>query len=403
MSKIYFLTLVGCNISLLLVGSVASPVRFKPTSVFRCGDIYCTRKHYPDDIVLVIYDTALLVHKSLDKCPLVILSIIKSLQNMLSGKDFIRKADELKQIIETRNAKHFYKLYRRVANDLINIAQRQSNIDFGRIFENYRSDYIFIFRNIFQDVRESGFGFDIRKQLKFKRSNIIEIKKQTADANMQELINDTFDIEYTKLLNNETEKLANNNFLQSEAQFFENLYSGAYKDYARYVKDLQDEKQKTEGKITELAFIAGLSAQQRNKEKILKEKNSAIERELQNINQNQNKEVLKKFKNKMEDAIETRSQGNAQYGTGRATSTIKELEYSTIATLSSIAMQKIWWERTQYFGGKPRRHHLALNGSQSDAFGNFQVGYYTVPTPRHESLPPSETVHCRCEAQYLVL
>lgn len=323
----------------------------------------------------------------------------------MQGRTFIRRTDEKKQIIELRNTKQFAKLYKRIANDLINILQKQQRIDFYPIFTNYKSDYIFLFRNIYQDVCEAGFGFEIRKQFNFNKNNIIEIKAEPVSKEEQEIINDYFDIEYTKLLNNDTETLVNNEFIQSEAKYFESIYNNSIQDYTKYKDNLQKELQQTQGNLLELSILLGLTQIQREKERILQTRQEAISKQLQDIQQNENKEILKQFKNKIEEKIDIRSQSNTEYGTGQATSKIKELEYSSIKTLGVLAnrVQKIWWEKSQFiFGATPRHNHLAISGSQANSQGDFQVSIYQVPYPRHTSLPPEESARCRCEIEYVV-
>ena len=174
---------------------------------------------------------------------------------MEQSRNFIRKTDEKKRIIEARHTRQFVKLYKRIGNDLINIIQRQNNINYNTFFANYKPDYIYLFRTIYQDVKASGFGFEIRKQLNFNSNNIIEVKAETISEQEQEIINDYFDIAYTTLLNNDTENLANDNFIQSEARYFENIYNNSIQDYTTYKQSLQTELQDTTSKLLTLSVL----------------------------------------------------------------------------------------------------------------------------------------------------
>ena len=324
---------------------------------------------------------------------------------MQQGRNFMRATNEKKEIIERRNTRQFNKLYRRVANDLINLIQGGKSIDFTRTFENYRPDYIFLFRGIFQDVREAGFGFEIRKQLNFNSSSIVEIKKNiTIPEDEQESVNDKFDEEYTLLLNNKTEDLANDEFIRSEARYFENLYNNSIKEHEEFKEVIRNDIQETNNKLLELSIILGLTSAERERQRILQKKRDALQQQLEKLQTNRNKEVLKQFKDKLEEKIPVRSQGNTQYATGQATSEIKELEYATVVSIAEARnrLKKIWWENTQFIGGTPRDNHLALSGTQANSQGDFYVGGYYVPKPRDPSLPAEESVRCRCEVEYRV-
>ena len=72
---------------------------------------------------------------------------------MQNGERFIFKIDAKKKEIENRHIREFNKLYRSIGNDLINIVTNSGGVDFKTIIQNYKPDYIYIFRRIFQDSR----------------------------------------------------------------------------------------------------------------------------------------------------------------------------------------------------------------------------------------------------------
>jgi hypothetical protein len=340
---------------------------------------------------------------------------------MESGERFILKIDAIKKEIENRHIREFNKLYRRIGNDLINIVTNLGSVNFKTIIENYKPDYIYIFRRIFQ---ENGMGFEIRSQFNFNKRNIIELKSVEVKSvevpkEEQDKVNNKFDILYTLLLNNKTEQLANDDFIQSEATYFENAYNDAQGDYTNDVNKIKEESNKLRN---ELLFLAGATliseiAKRKAKQKRLE----VLEKQLETIQKDSKTETIKKFKNQLEKKIPNRSQSNAEYGTGKASSEIRNAEYQavkesgasevskpnivtfTTGKLLIDRVKKIWWEKSQFIrGAKPRQNHLSISGSQSNNQGNFFVGGYEVPTPRHESLPASESVRCRCEVEYVV-
>lgn len=338
---------------------------------------------------------------------------------MQNGERFIFKIDAKKKEIENRHIREFNKLYRRIGNDLINIVTNSGSVDFQTIIQNYKPDYIYIFRRIFQDAKESGMGFEIRSQFNFNKRNIIELKSVEIPKAEQDKVNNKFDILYTLLINNKTEQLASDDFIQSEATYFENAYNDAQGDYTSDVNKLKDETNKLRN---ELLFLAGARliseiAKRKAKQKRLE----VLDKQLEKIQKDAKTETVKKFKNQLEKKIPTRSQSNAEYGTGKASSEIRNAEYQAIkeSGASEVAkpspftftrgkllidrIKKTWWDKTQFIAGaKPRDNHLAISGSQSNSQGNFFVGGYEVPTPRHESLPLKESVRCRCEVEYVV-
>ena len=338
---------------------------------------------------------------------------------MQNGKRFIFKIDAIKKEIESRHIREFNKLYRRIGNDLINIVTNSGSVDFQTTIQNYKPDYIYIFRRIFQDAKESGMGFEIRSQFNFNKRNIIELKSVEIPKEEQDKVNNKFDILYTLLINNKTEQLANDDFIQSEATYFGNVYNDALGDYTDDVSKLKDESNKLRN---ELLFLAGATliseiAKRKAKQKRLE----VLDKQLERIQKDAKTETVKKFKNQLEKKIPTRSQSNAEYGTGQASSEIRNAEYQAIKESGATEVakpstftftrgrllidriKKTWWEKSQFIAGaKPRQNHLAISGSQSNNQGNFFVGGYEVPTPRHESLPRSETARCRCEVEYIV-
>ena len=338
---------------------------------------------------------------------------------MQNGERFIFKIDAIKKEIESRHIREFNKLYRRIGNDLINIVTNSGSVDFQTIIQNYKPDYIYIFRRIFQDAKESGMGFEIRSQFNFNKRNIIELKSVEIPKAEQDKVNNKFDILYTLLINNKTEQLASDDFIQSEATYFENAYNDAQGDYTSDVNKLKDETNKLRN---ELLFLAGARliseiAKRKAKQKRLE----VLDKQLERVQKDAKTETVKTFKNQLEKKIPTRSQSNAEYGTGKASSEIRNAEYQAIkeSGASEVAkpspftftrgkllidrIKKTWWDKTQFIAGaKPRDNHLAISGSQSNNQGNFFVGGYEVPTPRHESLPAKESVRCRCEVEYVV-
>ena len=338
---------------------------------------------------------------------------------MQNGKRFIFKIDAIKQEIENRHKREFDKLYRRLGNDLINLITNSNAVDFNTIIQNYKPDYIYIFRRIFQDAKESGMGFEIRKQFNFNKRNIIELKSVEVPKEEQDKVNNRFDILYTMLVNNKAEALISNDFLDSEAKYFENLYENAQEGYTKYVNDIEKKINETR---TELLLLAGaVLASQIQRRKNLQKQLETFEKQLARVRENAKTETVKQFKNQLETKIPVRSQSNAEYGTGQASSEIREAEYQAfkesgateapkpssaggvVAGLLASRIQKVWWEKSQFIPkAQPRINHLAISGSQANTQGNFYVSGYEVPHPRHSNLPASESVRCRCEVEYVV-
>lgn len=339
---------------------------------------------------------------------------------MESGKRFIFKIDAIKKEIENRYTREFNNLYRSIGNDLINIVTNTNNTNFNGIIQNYKPDYSSIFRKIFQNAKENGMGFEIRSQFNFNKRNIIELKSVEVPKEEQDKVNNRFDVLYTILLNTKPQEMVSNDFLESEATYFGKLYENAQGDYVKYVNDIEEKINETR---TELLLLAGaVLASQIQRRKNLQKQLETFEKQLKRVQENGKIETIRLFKKQLQDKIPTRSQSNAEYGTGQASSDIRETEYQAfkqsgavetpkpssagvvVAGLLVDSVKKVWWEKSQFIAGaKPRQNHLAISGSQSNSQGNFFVGGYEVPHPRHSNLPASESARCRCEAQYLVL
>lgn len=69
----------------------------------------------------------------------------------------------------------------------------------------------------------------------------------------------------------------------------------------------------------------------------------------------------------------------------------------TVALISLVS--KVW---RHYSMRNPRRNHVAMDGTKADSNGYFALGGVLVFTPRDFNLPASESMNCRCEAQYEV-
>lgn len=340
---------------------------------------------------------------------------------MESGKTFIFKIDAKKKEIENRYIREFNSLYYKIGNDLINIVTNSNSVNFGATLQNYKPDYTSIFRKIFQDAKASGMGFEIRSQFNFNKRNIIELKNIEVAKEEQEKVNNRFDILYTIISNNKTEELVSNDFLESEAKYFGELYTDAQGDYVKYVNNIQEKINETKAEI--LLLAGALLASQIQRRKNLQKQLEAFEKQLVKVQENAKIETIKLFKKQLQDKIPVRSKSNAEYGTGQASSEIREAEYQAFKQSGAVetpkpsiaggvvvgkllveSIKKIWWEKSQFIAGaKPRQNHLAISGTQANSQGNFFVGGYEVPHPRHSNLPASESARCRCEAQYLVL
>lgn len=328
---------------------------------------------------------------------------------MQQGANFIREIDKTKQIIEIRYTREFIRLYKRIGNDLINLLQKNPSINFKQTFQNYQPDYIYIFRNIFNDTKKE-LGYGIRTKLNFNLSNQVLLKSVVVDITEQERVNDLFDEKYTLILNNRTEQLANNDFTNSEARYFENLYLKSISEYDDSVERQRQEQFKLGTELLGLLLIANPSKVEKERIKYLNKRTEKLKQNTEMLVEKRNKTVLSYFKDNLEEKIPTRSQSNAEYGTGQASSEIRETEYQSIKESNAITtsgvlvaslIKKVWWERSQFIlGASPRINHLALNGSQSNLQGNFYVGGYEVPTPRHYNLPAEESARCRCEVEY---
>ena len=237
----------------------------------------------------------------------------------------------------------------------------------------------------------------------------------------QDKVNNSFDVLYTILLNTKPQEMVSNDFLESEAKYFGEIYQDAQGDYVKYVNNIQEKINETKAEI--LLLAGALLTSQIQRRKNLQKQLEAFEKQLVKVQENAKIETIKLFKKQLQDKIPVRSQSNAEYGTGQASSEIREAEYQAFKQSGAVetpkpsiaggvvvgkllvdSIKKIWWEKSQFIrGAKPRQNHLSISGNQSDKQGNFFVGGYEVPHPRHSNLPASESARCRCEAQYLVL
>jgi hypothetical protein len=337
---------------------------------------------------------------------------------------FIETINSEKNILEARHKRAFIKLYTRIGNDLINLAQRGRPINFAQVFQNYKADYIYLFRSIYADVNLS-FGFGIRKDLNFSAKNKFEIKSVqiSVSSTDQQTINHIYDDKYTPLLNNQTEELANNDFINSEAQYFENIYNNSVKDQATFVEKQNDDANKIGVEILALLLLlrnSTITKVQKEQLRRLQKRKEAIEKKLDDIAKNKIVSISKTFKTKLEEKMDIRAEGNAVYGVNKGTSEIRELEYQSIkesgvsvekptvkptliVTPTKIALisliTKVWRHRSIR---NPRVVHVALDGGQPDSSGFFFVNGYIASVPRDKRLPASESVNCRCEIEYVV-
>lgn len=326
---------------------------------------------------------------------------------MQQGKQFIREIDAIKQKIEFKYTREFVRLYKRIGNDLINLLQKNQSINFQETFKNYQPDYIYIFRNIFNDTKKE-LGYGIRNKLNFNLSNQVLLKSVTVEESEQEKINDLFDEKYTLLLNNKTEELANDNFTNSEAKYFENMYTKSIGNYEDFIEGQRKEEATLDAELLTLLFITNPSTQEKQRIRYLQKRTEALKRNINDITIKRNKTVLNYFKDNLEEKMPSRSKGNAEYIVGQASSEVRETEYQAIKDSNIIAtsgvlvaslINKVWihWSLRN-----PRPLHVALNGTEADFQGNFNVGGYYVPKPRDLALPASESVNCRCEVEYVV-
>jgi hypothetical protein len=330
---------------------------------------------------------------------------------MQQGRQFVREIDATKQKIESRYTREFVRLYKRIGNDLINLLQKNQSINFQETFQNYQPDYIYIFRNIFNDTKKE-LGYGIRNKLNFNLSSQVLLKSVMVEEEEQEKVNDLFDEKYTLLLNNRTEELANNDFTNSEAKYFENLYTKSIGNYEEFIEEQRREQATLGAELLALLFITSPSKQEKARIRYLQRRTEALKQNINSLTEKRNKTVLNYFKDNLQEKIPVRSKGNAEYGTGQASSEIRETEYQSIKESNSIAssgvlvaslIRKVWWERSQFiFGANPRVNHLALSGTEANSQGNFSVSGYSVPQPRDPSLPAEESVRCRCEVEYII-
>ena len=143
---------------------------------------------------------------------------------MQDGRRFILKIDAIKQEIENRHKREFVKLYRSIGKDLITIVTNTNNTNFNGIIQNHKPQYTALFHKIFQNAKENGMGFEIRKQFNFNKRNIIELKSVEAPKTEQDIVNNLFDVLYTVLLNTKPHELVSSDFLESETKYFDRQY-----------------------------------------------------------------------------------------------------------------------------------------------------------------------------------
>ncbi len=289
--------------------------------------------------------------------------------------------------------------------------QKNQSINFQQTFKNYTPDYVYLFRNIFNDTKKE-LGYGIRTKLNFNLSNQVLLKSIVVSDTEQEKVNDLFDEKYTLLLNNRTEELANNDFTNSEANYFENLYKKSIGRYDEFIAGQRQEQSTLGTELLTLLLLVNPNSSEKQRIRYLQRRTEALKVNLDTIIQQRSKTVLNYYKETLQEKIPVRSQSNAEYGTGQASSEIRETEYNAIkesnaqtstGVLVASLIRKVWWERSQFIrGASPRINHLALSGSQSNSQGNFYVGGYEVPNPRHYNLPAEESVRCRCEVEYVI-
>jgi hypothetical protein len=92
----------------------------------------------------------------------------------------------------------------------------------------------------------------------------------------QEKVNDLFDEKYTLLLNNRTEELANNDFTNSEAKYFENLYTKSIGNYEEFIEGQRREQATLGAELLALLFITSPSKQEKATHTIFTKTNRSI-------------------------------------------------------------------------------------------------------------------------------
>ena len=335
----------------------------------------------------------------------------------MKQNDFLAKIDGVKRSIEAKYTAEFVKLYKRIGNDIINLLQTNQYINFNDVLMNYQGDYIYLYRNIFQDVKKN-LGYGIRKQLNFNLSLQTLLKSNTVQVDDQDKINNIFDAKYTQILNNETESLASKKFMQSEAKYFENIYQNSTQDIEDFIQNQKKQQNDNNTELFLLLLIKIPNAKEKQRIRLLQKQQEALKLSIEKYTQKRQKQILEKYATNLSDKISTRAKMNTDYATGQASSMIREAEYESIKesgvsvqnttnTTTTIAqtvalislIKKKWWH---YSIKNPRINHLALNGVESDNQGFFYVGGYLVSKPRDMILPAEETVNCRCEVEYVV-
>jgi hypothetical protein len=331
----------------------------------------------------------------------------------MKQNEFLVKIDSIKRSIETKHKNEFVRLYKRIGNDIINLLQTNQSINFNDVLMNYQGDYIYLYRNIFQDVKKN-LGYGIRKKLNFNLSLQTLLKSNTVQLDDQDKINNIFDAKYTQILNNETENLASQKFMQSEARYFENIYQNSTQDIEAFIQSQQKQQKDNNSELLLLLLIKSPNTKEKQRIRLLQKQQEALKLSIEKYTQKRQKQILDKYARNLSDKISTRAEMNTVYATGQASSVIREAEYESIKesgvsvqntsniiqTVALVSLiKKKWWH---YSIKNPRMNHLALNGVESNNQGLFDVGGYLVAKPRDMILPAEESVNCRCEVEYVV-
>ena len=100
-----------------------------------------------------------------------------------------------------------------------------------------------------------------------------------------EKVNDLFDEKYTLLLNNRTEELANNDFTNSEAKYFENLYTKSIGNYEDFIDEQRKEEQALGVELLALLFIVSPSKQEKARIRYLQRRTEALKQNIKMVQQ----------------------------------------------------------------------------------------------------------------------
>lgn len=319
---------------------------------------------------------------------------------------FIVQINKVKNRIERQYQTEFNVLYKRIANDILNLTKTNQNIDYKEIFNNYKPDYIAIFRKIFSEVNRQ-LGWDVRKKLNFKRQGSIEIKSNIqVPIDTQDKINTQYNKEYTYLLNNYTENMVNDDFIKSESDAFEKLYTDSVNEIHTF---LDKQKQERDKYIAALAGLSLLIPSQAKRYKLLDKQQQALEKQIQDMQDNLNAKIRETYKSKLQKKADVKAQQNSEYVVSKATKEIRGLENNVVensnetanivgaSILLREAFVKIWRNLSQYYPkANPRPLHLALDGVKANEDGLWNVeGIMSVP--HGDNLGPDQNANCRCE------